>query len=408
MTRSGPRRRARSFAHPLVALGGLLLYACSSPTPSADGGSGGQTSSGGSQGGGGGSGAGSGGQTNSGGVQGSGAAAPAAGGLGGGGGTEASTGGSMQAGGSGGTPGLCTGGDDDGDGVPNGCDACPGFDDENLMEIAGTVRIENQGDLDALEGVGRMPGRVVIGEEFGGLEPWNEISLSSLEPLSCLKEVGPLEIHRVDGLVNVDGLRSLELALDIIIDDNPDLVNVDGFAKISELASNLSVRANPALTNLDGFSALTSVGWDVLIIGNLALGNVDGLSGVLTVGRQLMVSQNPLLADVAGFGSLESAGLAATPLLQAVWIADNETLTDLDGLSSLREIGNGLLINGNAALTRIQGLHGVTSVAGDLIVGDNPLLPTCEAEALRDAIGIANIQGTIQIENNTGSGDCTP
>jgi len=38
---------------------------------------------------------------------------------------------------------------------------------------------------------------------------------------------------------------------------------------------------------------------------------------------------------------------------------------------------------------------------------DNPLLPTCEAEWLRDHIGIANIGDTILINGN-GDGLCPP
>jgi hypothetical protein len=99
--------------------------------------------------------------------------------------------------------------------------------------------------------------------------------------------------------------------------------------------------------------------------------------------------------------SIESlAGIAGT--VGYLHIEDNDALESLAGLSGVTVIGQqssggDLVIRGNGALTSLNGLENLTNIVldtsgfyyGNLYIQDNPLLPTSEAEALRDRL-IAN------------------
>jgi hypothetical protein len=55
-------------------------------------------------------------------------------------------------------------------------------------------------------------------------------------------------------------------------------------------------------------------------------------------------------------------------------INNNDSLTDVDGLSSLTSVGGDLICSGNAVLTNVDGLIGLTSVEGNLEVSHNASL----------------------------------
>jgi hypothetical protein len=89
-----------------------------------------------------------------------------------------------------------------------------------------------------------------------------------------------------------------------------------------------------------------------------------------------------------------------------VMIDSNTVLENLDGFGAVTSIGENLSITRNPALSQLRGLHNVGSLSSGLSITNNAALPACEAELLRDSIGVANIAGMIEIEENTGTGDC--
>ena len=60
----------------------------------------------------------------------------------------------------------------------------------------------------------------------------------------------------------------------------------------------------------------------------------------------------------------------------------------------------------NVLLSNLRGLRGLTSIGGDLIVNRNPAIPTCEAEWLRDSVGVPDIAGSIDLSGNSSTGTC--
>ncbi len=87
----------------------------------------------------------------------------------------------------------------------------------------------------------------------------------------------------------------------------------------------------------------------------------------------------------------------------AVTLVNLSTLPHVDGFAALSAIDGDLIITDDHSLTSLTGLHGVQNVGGDLLIRDNPVLPTSVAEALRDEIGVANINGDVTILNNANN-----
>lgn len=93
-------------------------------------------------------------------------------------------------------------------------------------------------------------------------------------------------------------------------------------------------------------------------------------------------------------------GLEGLQAIGGSLIVSRTGLVDLGGLENVRAVGYELELSSNEDLTDVTALHGVESVGGDLQIYMNTALPTASAEALRDAIGVENIAGEIQIEGN--------
>lgn len=71
-------------------------------------------------------------------------------------------------------------------------------------------------------------------------------------------------------------------------------------------------------------------------------------------------------------------------------------MTSISGFGSLRTIGQDLILDHNDALTDISGLMGIDTVGRHFSSTGNGLT-TAQAAALRDAIGVSDIGGTITI-----------
>ncbi len=264
----------------------------------------------------------------------------------------------------------CTGDDDDADGVPNDCDNCPGFDDDNLEVVQAHVEVTTQADLDALAGVGEITTGLTIG--YAPIDGGFPVEVN-LEPLTCLRVLGgTFSIYNAVGLENLEALRSLESVEWLIVANNPDLHNIDAFRRITSLGR-VTISDNAALENLDGLSSVAHMEY-LNLWSNPLLQNLDGLAALRSTEAQLEIASNDSIEHVAGLVSLDSVG--------------------------------SLAVSNNDALRELRGLHGLGQVTDTLEIAGNAALPSCEAELLRDTIGLANIGGTVSIEDNAGTGGC--
>jgi hypothetical protein len=295
-------------------------------------------------------------------------------------------------------------------------------------------------DLGPLKGVTNLRGRLALSEN--GLPDYSDLSAlasidgdlwlgemlpSDLSDLANLRSVGG-ELRLAGGLRRLRGFRALTVADSVyvlapslttlsdlpsdltivgglVLDGNTIITSLDGIANPS--VSGLVVRGFDGLTELAGIEGGNFPG-GVWLQDNAGLRSLAGLEDVSLSGG-LFLSKNPALVSLAA--------LSNHTVLEGLYIEGNRSLTSVDGLENVDAIAGDLVIVGacqgnecvhNDALVSLRGLSGVRAIDGSLIISGNPALPACEAEWLRDSIGVENIAGNVTLLLNDGAGTCAP
>lgn len=98
------------------------------------------------------------------------------------------------------------------------------------------------------------------------------------------------------------------------------------------------------------------------------------LQNVTSVGGAIIIAENHSLTSLNGLGGLQSVGMLE--------ISYNGTLNNLTALGSLATITGSLNIVGNESLTTLNGLPIGLTIGGDLTIRNNPILSTCNVTAI--------------------------
>lgn len=265
-----------------------------------------------------------------------------------------------------------------------------------LREIGGSFNVESNCSLTSLSGLSGL-------ERIGG-----DFSVVFVEgdnnPLRSLAGLGP--VQSIGGSLSLTNGSSY---------DGLDDSDLSPFSALSGIGGNLYIKYID-VTTLHGLDALTDVGGNVTLSEVYWIDDLTGLDALNHVGGDLGVG-NAYLTSTAGLGSLSAVdgdltlafldGLTDIDTLTTLsavggnlTVRYNDALPNIDGLSGVTSIGGRLFIERNESLLTVSGLRGTENIAGDFIIEDNTALPTSDAEALRDAIGIANIGGTVTISGN--------
>ena len=120
---------------------------------------------------------------------------------------------------------------------------------------------------------------------------------------------------------------------------------------------------------------------DSLYIRGDDISNLDGLSGIRELRWSLQIVSNPVLSDVSGLSSLQRVG---TFLL----FQDNPALKSLDGLVSLTEVGESMGIVDNDGLRNINGLNGLQTVGCGISISYNELLENLDGLSSLTEVGV--------------------
>lgn len=306
----------------------------------------------------------------------------------------------------------------------------------DVITTSGTLTVNDQSELDALEGCERIAGSLTLRAfpgmdpsplrslrrvdgslrvdatrtrtepvlaAFGALEEVNSLLLaglreSSLVELARLRRVGieagssaeqgRILIRNSEALRSLEGLDALQAAESLELRDNPLLTSLSGFASVRELAR--VVVTNTPLQSLDGIQAL---GVRDLLLTGTQLQDLSGLGAAPRL-SVLALSENPRLT------SLQGAELPER--LDAVRLLDNAQLADLAGLASVREVDELLVeVTASAALSSLAGLGALERVRS-LTLRGLPLLTSLHGlESLREADALT-LQGLAQLESLQG------
>lgn len=123
----------------------------------------------------------------------------------------------------------------------------------------------------------------------------------------------------------------------------------------------------------------------------LVLSGFTEVTGALTVRAPTLTTLGPLmLARVGG----------------DVIVEESPALKTLAGLELLSEVGGDVRVDGNDVLMDLAGLDGLETLGGALTVTDDPALPQCEAEALRDRLAAAGWIGQATLAGNDDGARC--
>jgi hypothetical protein len=212
-----------------------------------------------------------------------------------------------------------------------------------LVEIRGTASVDVRG----LENLNA--------DETTALALINNPNMTDLEELGSVVSLGLL---RVEGLAvaSLDDLVSLRSAQNIILEANPNLLQVDALGPVN--FEKLSVNGNPSLQRLPVFTAVTAL-QQAYVHENAALTNGPAFSSLSDIDI-LTVQNNPSLRELDGFStvrtvrslfvvenrSLGSLGFGALENVRTLRIICNTTLPE-DSLASLRQVSSSTQVHGN-------------------------------------------------------------
>ena len=196
----------------------------------------------------------------------------------------------------------------------------------------GDVTLTSQAEVDAFNCT-----------EVTGILTISGNDISNLDALSGLTHVGSgLIISDNTSLSNVNGLAALGTVkaavgtgnFGIRISGNQILTNLDGLFSLTEVVGPITIRDNPLLETINGFSAITGID-GLWISNNNQLKSINGFNGVTWISgfgmAYLIIDNNPSLTNVDGLSSVRGISSLTASLI----ITNNATLSNIDGLSSL-------------------------------------------------------------------------
>ena len=160
-----------------------------------------------------------------------------------------------------------------------------------------------------------------------------------------------------------------------------------------DCSASYTIDATTTQSEFDSLRLCTTIGGDLVVTGT-QLQSLD-LPFLTAVNGTLQISNNNQLSDLGGLSSLrhigyllleQNAALASVSLeeldfLDTLRIFDNDALTTLDGLGvdpaggpDLTALSGNVFIGHNDTLATIGGLSSVTSLGGDLTIQENATL----------------------------------
>ena len=150
--------------------------------------------------------------------------------------------------------------------------------------------------------------------------------IQDLSPLSNIQSVGgSLSVFDTQ-LVDLAGLENLEsVGVDINIFSNSLLTNLNSLQGLTRIEQSISIELNSVLTSLEGLQNITEVGLDVFLT-SLPISTLIGFENLKSSGTFLVFDTQ--ISNVDELAQLEEC--------EIVGFSNNELLTNLDGLKSLR------------------------------------------------------------------------
>lgn len=117
--------------------------------------------------------------------------------------------------------------------------------------------------------------------------------------------------------------------------------------------------------------------------------NLNGLSSIKSIDGTLYIRQSDYLTNLSGLNNLDSIG-------GALYARFNDNLISFSGLNNLKYIGDYMLVQWNAELSSVNGLNSLTYIGGDMDFYKNGKLYSLEAFS-----NLTTVNGRVEIEYNS-------
>jgi hypothetical protein len=270
-----------------------------------------------------------------------------------------------------------------------------GAADQCTATREGDVLVRTEAELEALRHHRLVTGDLVV----------DCPDCTTLEPLSCLQEVGKMlsvvGCDRIESLAGLSALRRAGLRSDnggLAIGfhfapwetaGNARLATLDGLGPLESVEGRIDVRGNPVLRDLSGLSGLKQVAGSIYVHDNDALLTLEDLNELVSLRGILEISDNDALVDLTGLGAFAAA--------RGLWISDNDALATLDGLDGFWAQSLDLLleVSGNPVLTDVRALANLQGTLRDVRFSDNDSLREVSLNS-----GLTILSGALVVTEN--------
>lgn len=228
-----------------------------------------------------------------------------------------------------------------------------------------------------------------------------EGSVVDLAPLKELILIGAhFNVERTSLLKNFKGLENLRRVGDIFtngsrIQYNQSLENFEGLDNLDIINGHFYILNNPKITSLYGLKKFIGVNWGgALRIENCNnLISLEGLEKLEFLGGELAIVNNPILESISPLKNLELVD-------EYIFISENQSLKNLDGLETVKNI-DFLLLHNNPSLTNIDAIKNCESLNAIKIEGNSNLINFPIFNKIKSINSIEIVYGS-EIENLSG------
>ena len=253
---------------------------------------------------------------------------------------------------------------------------------ENLKGV-GDFSIDNN---DALTNIPQFNQLLIVGWD---LDIANNNSLTEINGFNSLIEINlALNIKINNNLTNIIGFENL-IKVDVLYIDGAQINNIPLFNNVLKIVSvvvnNTKIKHINGFNNIQTILELTPNFGIIHLDGNEELLDINGFSKLTKLQGQLSITNNNKLRSLIGFNNLVETRM--------INISVNESLPNLEGLENLFIVGNvggnSIAISGNTSLTDCTAICNLISngtINGKIFISDNPSKCSSEVEIREECI----------------------
>jgi len=264
-----------------------------------------------------------------------------------------------------------------------------------IEQIAKHLVIENNDSIPSLAGLENITS---VGKSFRFIR---NKRIKNLMPLSLLGNIdGPIKFIENDSLLTTSGLDNITEAKEIFMQDNDQLVDVNGFSNIETILGNffmegmenmnlvtgleslelvegyLRIEDCFGITSLSSLAELDYIGGDLYLY-YIGVTNFDGLDNLDSLGSDFNLEELENLVNMQGLESLQIINGSFE-----IYYCYYELLS-LDGLDNLEYIGDDFYLEENYMLNDISALYNLQFIGGDeLYIDESESLSYCAIPAI--------------------------